>query len=143
MSYLIYTDGGSRGNPGPSGAGACIINTEGVVIAEISEYLGIQTNNYAEYRSLYFALIKCTELGINQHSIKVFMDSKLVIEQVSGRWKVKKDTLQVLHQEIKELLCFFKDITFTHILRVINKHADSLANKAMDYGADKDIKIKL
>ena len=132
VSFTVYTDGGSRGNPGPSGAGACIIDQAGNIISEISEYLGIQTNNYAEYRSLYFALKKCTELGINQHPIKVFMDSKLVIEQINGKWKVKNDNLKVLYREIKELIVFFKDITFTHVLRGLNKHADSLANKAMD-----------
>ena len=93
MNYLIYADGGSRGNPGISGAGAVIINSEKVVIKEISEYLGKQTNNYAEYSSLLFVLRECINLGINQSKIEIFMDSKLVVQQVNGKWKVKSDNI--------------------------------------------------
>ena len=131
-NYIIYTDGGSRGNPGPSGAGACIMDQNKVVISEISEYLGVRTNNYAEYKSLYFALSKALELGINQKKIEVFMDSKLVVEQVNKRWKVKNNVLKIIYLEIMELLKFFSDISISHVLRNLNTIADSLANKAMD-----------
>jgi ribonuclease HI len=132
MEYLIYTDGGSRGNPGHSGAGGYIISSTGNIIAKISKYLGIQTNNYAEYKSLYLTLLKAIELNINTFPIQVYMDSKLVIEQINGRWKVKHKNLIPLYNDIKELLPLFTNIKFNHILINLNKEADILANEAMD-----------
>jgi len=132
MNYHIYCDGGSRGNPGPSGAGAMIKDSNGIVLAEISEYLGIKTNNYAEYSSLLLALEKCIELGINQCGIEVFMDSKLVVEQINGNWKVKSENIKLLHTKITNLLTFFSNVKVSHISRKSNGVADSLANKAMD-----------
>ena len=132
INYYIYCDGGSRGNPGHSGAGVVIKDIEENIISEISEYLGIKTNNYAEYSSLLLALEKCIELGINQSKIEIFMDSKLVVEQVNGNWKVKSENIKVLHLNIMELLKFFSNVSIKHILREKNKHADLLANKAMD-----------
>jgi len=132
MNYTIYADGGSRGNPGISGAGAVIMNSEKVVIKEISEYLGKQTNNYAEYTSLLFALKECITLGINQSNIEIFMDSKLVVEQVNKRWKIKSDNIKIIHLQIMELLKFFNQVSISHIPREKNTLADTLANKAMD-----------
>ena len=132
MSYLIYTDGGSRGNPGISGAGAIIMNSEGTVIKEISEYLGHKTNNYAEYYSLLFALNGAIDLGINHSDIEIFMDSKLVVEQVNGNWKVKSENIKLIHNQIMELLKFFSSFKLKHIPRELNTSADALANKAMD-----------
>lgn len=132
MNYYIHTDGGSRGNPGHSGAGAVIKDISENIVIEISEYLGIQTNNYAEYSSLLLAIEKCLELGINQSKIEIFMDSKLVVEQVNGRWKVKSENIKILNIKIMELLKFFKEISIIYIPREKNKHADLLANKAMD-----------
>jgi len=132
MEYFIYTDGGSRGNPGHSGAGGFIINSNKEILGSISEYLGIQTNNYAEYKSLYLALVKALQLGIHRSKIEVYMDSKLVIEQINERWKVKNENLFKIYTEIKELLLAFTNIKFSHIRRNLNKNADSLANNAMD-----------
>jgi ribonuclease HI len=126
----IFTDGGSRGNPGPSGAGGVIFNQSGEVVAEISEYLGIQTNNYAEYQGLILTLQRAIELGIDE--VSVFMDSKLIVEQVNGKWKVKSVTLRPLYNTVVGLLPNFKKITFKHVYRHLNKHADNLVNKILD-----------
>ena len=132
MNYVIYTDGGSRGNPGPSGAGGYIMDSNKVVIATISEFLGVQTNNYAEYKALELTLSKAIELCINKYPVQVFMDSKLVVEQLNDRWKVKNENLMKLYLVIKELIALFPNIKIDHILRKYNKEADKLANQAMD-----------
>ena len=127
--FKVYTDGGSRGNPGPAAAGV-IFSPEHKQLVEVSEFLGTQTNNYAEYYSLIITLKKCIELKILD--VEVFMDSKLVVEQMNGTWKVKNEKLQVLYKYSKELVTHFKSITFTHLRRELNKHADSLVNKCLD-----------
>ena len=132
MNYIIYTDGGSRGNPGKSAAGAVLSDSSGIILVEISEYLGIQTNNYAEYTSLLLAIEKCLELGINQSKIQIFMDSKLVVEQVNGRWKVKSENIKSIHLKIMELLKYFDTVSITHVPREKNTLADSLVNKAIN-----------
>ena len=129
-NHKIFTDGGSRGNPGPSGAGGVIVDPQGNTVAEVSEFLGIQTNNYSEYQALRLTLIKAIELGIVD--VDVFMDSKLIVEQLEGRWKIKNENLKVIYLQIKELLKSFEKVTFKHILRHFNTHADALANRAMD-----------
>ena len=129
-NYRIYTDGGSRGNPGPSGAGGVIIDPSGEIISESSEYLGHQTNNYAEYMALFLTLKRANVLGIR--SADVFMDSKLIVEQMNGNYKVKNEALKVIHCEIVELLKSFEKVTFTHVYREHNKHADRLVNQAID-----------
>ena len=130
--FSIHTDGGSRGNPGHCGAGGVIKNiTTGVVVAEISEYLGIQTNNYAEYMALSLTLSKAIEMNIR--SVDIFLDSKLIVEQLNGRWKVKHKNLIPIYEKIsKELLPHFDILTIKHIYRKFNTHADLLENKAMD-----------
>lgn len=130
--YKVFTDGGSRGNPGPSGAGGVIFNYNKEIISEISEYLGIQTNNYAEYQGIILTLKKCIELNLNESLIMVFMDSLLVVNQINGKWKVKHSNLVPLHIEVKDLLKSFPRITFTHVLRHYNQHADKLVNKAIN-----------
>ena len=112
-NYKIFTDGGSRGNPGPSGAGGVIVDPQGNTVAEVSEFLGIQTNNYSEYQALRLTLIKAIELGIVD--IDVFMDSKLIVEQLEGRWKIRNENLKVIYLEIKELLKSFEKVTFKHM----------------------------
>jgi len=128
--FRVYTDGGSRGNPGPSAAGGVIFSSEHKQLAEVSKYLGIQTNNYSEYTSLIITLQKCIELNIK--NVEVYMDSKLVIEQLNGNWKVKNEPLKILFDTVKELLKSFQQISFRHIKREFNKHADSLVNKCLD-----------
>jgi ribonuclease HI len=129
--YRIWTDGGSRGNPGRCGAGGIIKDPHGNVISQISEYLGIQTNNYAEYKALIITLEKAIVLNIKE--VEVFLDSKLVVEQMNGKWKVKNENIIPLYNEAKELILHFNSIKFTHVRRAFNKEADALANKAMDY----------
>ena len=128
--FKVYTDGGSRGNPGPSAAGGVIFSPEHKQLAEVSKYLGMRTNNYAEYSGLIITLQKCIELNIK--NIEVSMDSKLVVEQLNGKWKVKNESLKILFDEVKELLKSFQQISFRHIKREFNKHADSLVNKCLD-----------
>jgi ribonuclease HI len=130
MNYLIFTDGGSRGNPGPSGAGGIIKHPDGTIIATVSEFLGHQTNNYAEYKALYLTLCESIKQGIL--NVEVYMDSKLIVEQILGRWQVKTPSILPLHLEVKGLIPKFNHITFTHIYRKYNVEADKLANDAMD-----------
>ena len=126
----IWTDGGSRGNPGIAGAGGVVKDSTGKVLLEVSEYIGIQTNNYAEYKALYLTLVKAIEHGF--FDAEVFMDSKLVVEQLNGRWKVKNQNISPLYEDLIALIPLFRQITFTHVYRTHNKEADALANKAMD-----------
>ena len=126
----IWTDGGSRGNPGIAGAGGIVKDSTGKVLLSLSEYIGIQTNNYAEYKALYLTLVKAIENGY--FYVEVFMDSKLVVEQLNGRWKVKNQNISPLYEDLIALIPLFRQITFTHVYRTHNKEADALANKAMD-----------
>jgi ribonuclease HI len=127
MSFKLYTDGASKGNPGQAGGGAVIKSPLNVVLCELSESFGIVTNNVAEYRALELGLKKCKELNIK--NLEVFMDSKLVVEQLSGRWKVKKKDLLEIHNRIKSIE--FEKIKFNWIPRSENIHADQLANKSL------------
>lgn len=129
----IFTDGGSRNNPGDAGLGAYIVR-DGEVLAELSEYLGKQTNNYAEYTAVIRALEWCIEHSLAHEPLSFKMDSKLVVEQVQGNWKVKEPTLRPLVDRVRELSAKFPSATFTHIRREYNKEADRLANDAMDRG---------
>lgn len=129
----IYTDGGARGNPGVAGAGAVVSRDSGEVLAEVSEYLGDdKTNNYAEYQAIILALQKCLELGLHNSEIELRSDSKLAVEQLSGRWKVKDAGIKEQFSEIQVLLLQFNNVKFTHVRRELNKHADMLVNEAMD-----------
>jgi ribonuclease HI len=130
MSFKIYTDGASRGNPGLASAGGVIYSQTDEIIAEISKPLGIQTNNVAEYLALKLTLERALELGIN--NAEVFMDSKLVVEQIQGRWKIKNERLREINDEIKLILTQFQNISFKHIPRNLNKMADQLANMALN-----------
>ena len=131
MTVIIHTDGGSRNNPGDAGLGVHIARS-GTVLAEISEYLGKQTNNYAEYMAVIRALEWCLDHRLTDRPISLYMDSKLVVEQVSGRWKVKEPTLRPLVARVRELAAAFPEIMFAHVPRAHNKDADRLANEAMD-----------
>jgi len=126
----MYTDGASRGNPGPAAAGGVIYSPSGEIVSEISKPLGIATNNVAEYLALKFTLERAIELGINE--VDVFMDSKLVVEQIQDRWKINNENLKLIYDEIKVLLPHFHSITFNFIPRNLNKIADKLANEALN-----------
>lgn len=137
MSYpkvIVEADGGSRGNPGPAGYGAVVFDADHVaVLAERRESVGIATNNVAEYRGLIAGLEAAAELGAR--TVDVRMDSKLVVEQMSGRWKVKHAAMIPLADRARRLVAGFDAVTFTWIPRAQNAHADRLANEAMDDAA--------
>lgn len=132
QKLTIYTDGGARGNPGPAGAGAVVLDDTGAVITEISAYLGEQTNNYAEYEAIISALEYCKDEGLTDAEIELRADSKLAIEQLSGNWKVKHPNVRAQFLRAQALITEFASITFTHVPREENAHADMLANRAMD-----------
>lgn len=130
----IHTDGGARGNPGPSGIGVCIQDETHVVLSEISEYIGEGTNNVAEYTAVQRAFETVIDLFPKTASISLnfFLDSQLVERQLSGVYKIKDATLKKYAKEINELRERFHTVTFTHVRREENKRADELANEAMD-----------
>ncbi|MFD4557227.1 bifunctional RNase H/acid phosphatase [Streptomyces sp. NPDC058469] len=131
--FIVEADGGSRGNPGPAGYGSVVIDaTTGETLAEAAEYIGVATNNVAEYRGLLAGLRTAHALDPSAH-IHVRMDSKLVVEQMSGRWKIKHPDMKPLAAEAGAV--FPPDqVTYEWIPREKNKHADRLANEAMDAG---------
>lgn len=134
MKVLVEADGGSRGNPGPAGYGAVVLDAgHDAVLAERKEAVGRTTNNVAEYRGLIAGLEAATELGATE--VAVSMDSKLVVEQMSGRWKVKHPDLIPLQRRAAELAASFERISYSWIPRERNSHADRLANEAMDAAA--------
>jgi ribonuclease HI len=131
--YLIaHSDGGARGNPGPSGYGVVIQDEAGRKIAALSQYLGHQTNNFAEYQGLIAALEYAIEHG--HKALKVVSDSELLVRQIKGIYKVKNLTLQELHARAKELIAQLEWFSIDHALREHNREADELANQAMDKG---------
>lgn len=139
MKYTLYADGGARGNPGPAGAGAVVFDAGGKRVVEVADYLGVATNNIAEYEAVIRGLKTLMEAfpeGYFKHSdVEVRMDSKLVIEQMKGAYKVKHPNLVPRHLEAKNLITrSFSKVTFTHVPRAQNKDADALANEAMDRG---------
>ena len=130
---VVEADGGARGNPGPAGFGAVVRSPSGDVLAERSEAIGITTNNVAEYRGLIAGLQAAADVGAAE--VDARMDSKLVVEQMSGRWQIKNAGLRPLAAEAAALVARFDKVTFTWVPRERNKHADALANAAMDAAA--------
>ena len=131
--YLIaYSDGGARGNPGPAGYGVVIKDEAGKKIAELSQYLGHQTNNVAEYQGLIAALEYAIEQGYK--ALKAISDSELLVRQIKGIYKVKNSVLKDLHARAKELIAKLDWFSIEHVLRGKNSEADQLANEAMDKG---------
>ncbi|MCZ4100822.1 bifunctional RNase H/acid phosphatase [Streptomyces sp. H39-C1] len=131
--FVVEADGGSRGNPGPAGYGAVVLDpATGETLAEAAEYIGHATNNVAEYRGLIAGLRAAKALD-PEASVRVRMDSKLVVEQMSGRWKIKHPDMRPLAAEAKSVLPAGQ-VTYEWIPREKNKHADRLANEAMDAG---------
>lgn len=131
LNLIIEADGGSRGNPGVSGSGAVIINRgTGEILVEISEFIGVATNNVAEYRALLAAVTEALRLDPSCH-LEVRMDSKLVIEQMSGAWKIKHPDMQALAIKVHQILGGHS-VKWTWIPREQNSRADALANRAMD-----------
>jgi ribonuclease HI len=123
-------DGGARGNPGPSAYGVVVRDAKGEVIAELSDYLGIQTNNYAEYSGLLAAL----EFAVREKhpSLKVLSDSELLVRQMQGRYKVKSPGLIDLYDQARALVRKLEHFSIDHVLRQYNKDADALVNQVLD-----------
>lgn len=127
---IVYTDGGSRGNPGPSASGFVIFSLDGELLFEGGKYLGITTNNQAEYQAVKLGLEKALELHAQVVSFR--LDSQLVANQLTGVYQVKNRDLWPIHESIKELITKFKKVTFTHVKREFNKDADGMVNKILD-----------
>lgn len=127
---LIYTDGGSRGNPGPSASGFVIQDSRERLVFEGGKYLGITTNNQAEYQAVKFALEKARELGGKRLSFR--LDSQLVVNQLNGVYQIKNRDLWPIHQSIKVLVKNFQKVSFTHVRREFNKEADAIVNQVLD-----------
>ena len=127
-----HCDGGSRGNPGPSGYGAVVEDAKGRVLAELSEFVGIQTNNFAEYSGLLAVLRWAVENGAKR--LRVISDSELMVKQMQGKYAVKSPILKPLYEEARKLSRRLEGFEMRHTLRGGNQHADRLANEAMDRG---------
>lgn len=131
--YLVaFIDGGARGNPGPAGYGVVVQDESGKKVAALSEYLGHQTNNFAEYQGLIAALEYAIANG--HKALKVISDSELLVRQIKGIYKVNNLVLRDLHGRAKELIAQLDWFSIGHVLRGHNEEADSLANAAMDKG---------
>ena len=128
---VINTDGGARNNPGPAGIGAVVVH-DGVLMHELSEYIGEQTNNFAEYTAVIRSLQWCVEQKLTNESVLFQCDSKLVVEQVQGNWKVKEATLRPLVAQVRELAQSFQAVSYRYVPREENSEADRLVNEAID-----------
>jgi len=133
--FTAHCDGGSRGNPGPSGYGAVIEDPAGRTVARLSEFLGIQTNNYAEYHGMLAVLRWAIEN--NAKRLRVVSDSELMVKQMQGKYKVASPVLRPLYEEARKLARRLESFEMRHTLRGGNKEADKLANDAMDKGMGK------
>jgi probable phosphoglycerate mutase len=127
-----HCDGGARGNPGPAGYGAILQDDHGAILAELSEFLGIRTNNYAEYSGL----LACLQYALDHHHprLRVVSDSELMVKQIQGKYKVNSPDLKPLWQEARNRIAKLEAFEISHALRHKNKDADRLANEAMDRG---------
>ena len=126
----IYTDGAARGNPGPAGLGVVIEDDKGMRLRGLHRWLGVATNNEAEYHALIEGLKAVSEWKPDR--LEIYLDSKLVVEQMNGRWRVKDARMQSLQTEAKDLLAAIPEVEIKHVEREHNKGADALANMAID-----------
>jgi len=132
-SYIrlrLYSDGAARGNPGPAGAGAVLVEPSGQVVDRLGKFLGHQTNNYAEYQGLLLGLKRARELGVRE--VEVFADSELMIRQLGGRYQVKSPSLRPLYEEALKVLNEFERVKLVHVPREMNRAADEMSNKAIE-----------
>jgi ribonuclease HI len=140
LGYLVaHIDGGARGNPGPAGYGVAIEDEAGRPVAELSEYLGKQTNNYAEYSGLLAALTYALKHGFK--ALKVFSDSELMVRQIKGQYKVNHPALKELYGKATKMIDDLEAFEINHVLREKNRAADRLANLAMDRGMKRDAPV--
>ena len=130
LSVVIYSDGAARSNPGPAGIGALVTTEDGQLVGEVSEGIGPATNNVAEYKAAIAGLQLAADKGATRVLLRA--DSRLLIEQLAGRFKVKNPTLIRLHQEARALIKGFEKVTLEHVPREKNKEADALANEGVD-----------
>ena len=130
MPYTLYFDGASRGNPGKASYGIVVFDEKGTEVMIDRGFIGIATNNVAEYCGLLRGLLICEKMGIKNLSVKG--DSNLVIQHVTGKWKVRNENLKKIYKQIKEIDQKFKSISYEHVYRKFNKRADALANQALD-----------
>ena len=139
--YIIHTDGGSRGNPGPAAIGVVIQATDGSLKKEYGEYIGETTNNDAEYQAVIFALKKLKQLIGNDEAGKAhvtfYMDSELLVKQFNYEYKVKEEKMQKLFLEVHNLRLDFGKVEFKHVLRGKNANADKLLNQVLDRESNK------
>lgn len=124
--YVVYTDGGSRGNPGPASWGTWHERTN----QEFGGSLGVATNNVAEYTAVIYALTKCLELG--QREVEIRSDSALVVNQAMRKWKIKSESCGALCVQVWDLVSKFDKVVFTHVRREFNKRADAVCNRVLD-----------
>ena len=134
-----YCDGGSRGNPGPSGYGVSIEGPRGETVGELNEFLGVKTNNFAEYSALLGALEFALTHG--HKSLKVIADSELMVKQIKGQYRVNSPELRPLYDEARRRIAKLEKFEIQHVLRNKNKRADALANEAMDKGMGKSVRL--
>jgi ribonuclease HI len=137
MEYTIHTDGGARGNPGPAGIGFVISDESGKIVKKVGAYVGVQTNNWAEYEALIYALTELKKIipkeKREQVRVDVRMDSELVVKQLNGEYQIKEESMQKQFIRVWNLrVGEFPNINFSHIPREKNKEADLLYNKALD-----------
>ena len=130
---IVYADGGSRGNPGPSACGYIIMNDREEVLVDKGVYLGVTTNNLAEYQGLKLALEEAQKMGAREVTVR--LDSLLVVNQMRGKFKVKNRDLWPSHDAIKAMLEHFDKVTFTHVPRELNHLADAAVNRVLDEAA--------
>lgn len=133
---VVYSDGGSRGNPGPSAAGYIIKDAGGRLVYEGGVYLGITTNNQAEYHGVRLGLEKAKEVGAK--SVDCYIDSMLVVNQLNGQYVIRNRELWPIHERIKELIKQFDKVTFRHVKREFNQQADGMVNKILDARAKRE-----
>lgn len=130
MKAILYSDGASRGNPGLAGAGAVLLDADGRVIAELTKFLGVTTNNVAEYEGFIIGLEEAKRRGVDDLDAR--MDSKLVVEQMRGRWRIKHPNMKPLALKAGALFATFPTRTIAHVPREENAIADALSNRAID-----------
>jgi ribonuclease HI len=139
MHFTIHADGGARGNPGPAGAGAMIRDARGNSVASVSQFLGVRTNNFAEYEAVILAFKTLAKLvpaaKRSKTEVVVKMDSELVVKQMRGEYKVKSPLLKEQQARLAHVAAPFASVSFTHVPREQNSDADALANAAMDRGS--------
>lgn len=126
----IYTDGGSRGNPGPAGIGIVIYNSDGLAVEKISEFIGEATNNQAEYNALIVGLQEAR--FFRAKAVHCYLDSELIVKQLRGEYKVKNQNMKPLFALVQNLIKNFESVKFRHVPRDRNKEADRLVNEALD-----------